>query len=135
MRSVFIEYLGQRNCRFVQPGVLLLCGWGNSVLPSKSIATVTIIQVVPHFGGVDTITAPGRSANLDHLAASVQAPEKAASVETVNCFIGRLKRRQYILEGVLSAIFGALSGSKIAVAVIRISGHDRAAMTAGFPSA
>jgi tripartite ATP-independent transporter DctM subunit len=38
--------------------------------------------------------------------------------EAVDCFIGRLKGRQYILAGLLSAIFGALSGSNMAVAAM-----------------
>jgi tripartite ATP-independent transporter DctM subunit len=38
--------------------------------------------------------------------------------EAVDRFIGRLKGRQYILAGLLSAIFGALSGSNMAVAAM-----------------
>lgn len=38
--------------------------------------------------------------------------------EAVDRFIGRLKGRQYILAGALSAIFGALSGSNMAVAAM-----------------
>lgn len=38
--------------------------------------------------------------------------------EAVDRFIGRLKGRQYVLAGVLSAIFGALSGSNMAVAAM-----------------
>lgn len=38
--------------------------------------------------------------------------------EAVDRFIGRLRGRQYILAGVLSAIFGALSGSNMAVAAM-----------------
>lgn len=38
--------------------------------------------------------------------------------EAVDRFIGRVKGRQYVLSGVLSAIFGALSGSNMAVAAM-----------------
>ncbi|MFT5134057.1 MAG: hypothetical protein ACI9SC_002530 [Gammaproteobacteria bacterium] len=39
------------------------------------MATTAIIQVVPHFGGVETITSPGRSSKSDHLDESVLTPE------------------------------------------------------------
>jgi tripartite ATP-independent transporter DctM subunit len=38
--------------------------------------------------------------------------------EAVDRFIGRVKGRQYVLAGVLAAIFGALSGSNMAVAAM-----------------
>lgn len=38
--------------------------------------------------------------------------------DAVDRFIGRVKGRQYVLAGVLSAIFGALSGSNMAVAAM-----------------
>jgi len=38
--------------------------------------------------------------------------------EAVDRFIGRVKGRQYVLAGILSAIFGALSGSNMAVAAM-----------------
>lgn len=38
--------------------------------------------------------------------------------EAVDRFIGRVKGRQYVLAGLLSAIFGALSGSNMAVAAM-----------------
>ena len=54
--------------------------------------------------------------------------------DAVDRFVGRLRGRQFVLTGVLSAVFGALSGSNMAVAAMMVKtvfpdmerrGHDR----------